>query len=655
MTNYLTRKALPYWCVLLADTVAAYCSTLLIYTLNQGLPGVDAFIAIAIAMVPYLIGFRCFRTYSGILRYSSFVDLQRVAYAVLTALVIALALRYGLEAYHIKSPLHSFAIVLGAVIAMLLMWALRIGVKNLYDIISNSNTAPLVFIYGTRDGGIGLAKSIRNDNNPPYRIAGFISQEHDRHVHYLMGRRVYHTDDDIVSIMLHAGARILLVSPRYNAVITSGSAFVDALIKAGIRIRIYQQDVEWDGKSELQATQLRDIEVEDLLPRAPIKINLDEARQQLTDKTILITGAAGSIGSEIVEQVARFAPARLVLVDQAETPLHDIRLMMATKYRYIRCQTIVADMCDARRMEDIFRDSRPQYVFHAAAYKHVPMMEDNPREALRNNIGGTVILADLAVKYGARKFVMISTDKAVNPTNVMGCSKRICEIYVQALNTAVAAAGKNATQFVTTRFGNVLGSNGSVIPLFKEQIRRGGPVTVTHPDIIRFFMLIPEACRLVLEAGTMGKGGEIFVFDMGKPVKIADLAKRMIQLSGAQNVRIEYTGLRDGEKLYEEVLDNDETTRPTPHPMIRVAAVRQYDYAEVRRAIAAMVDAAVAGQEDDMALVKRMKDLVPEFRSQNSKYEALDDKPQPADTDQLPLATPEHHVVFRLAEGGDLH
>lgn len=341
-------------------------------------------------------------------------------------------------------------------------------------------------------------------------------------------------------------------------------------------------------------------------------------------KRVLVTGAAGSIGSEIVRQVASFGPDELILIDQAETPMHDVRLFMAREYPSISANTIVADIAQKRRMEEIFAKHRPHYVFHAAAYKHVPMMEDNPGEAIRNNVDGTRIIADLSVKYSVDKFVMVSTDKAVNPTNVMGCSKRICEIYVQSLDQA-EKAGKiqGKTQFVTTRFGNVLGSNGSVIPLFKEQIRRGGPITVTHPDIIRYFMLIPEACKLVLEAGTMGNGGEIFVFDMGKPVKIVDLAKRMIDLSGTK-CEIKFTGLRDGEKLYEEVLNEKETTLPTFHPKIKIAKVRIYDYDTASAEIDELIE---HSHDDHIEVVGRMKALVPEFRSQHSVYEQLD-KPQ---------------------------
>lgn len=398
---------------------------------------------------------------------------------------------------------------------------------------------------------------------------------------------------------------------------------VESLLKEGIKICMIPTIQEWDGKSDIDHTQLKEVDIEDLLPRAPIDIDLNAIEKLLVGKKILITGAAGSIGSEIVRQVARFRPQKLILIDQAETPLHDIRLMMARQFADIEAETIVSDICMKVRMEEIFEMYRPDYVFHAAAYKHVPMMENNPGESIRNNVDGTRIIADLAVKYKTKKFVMVSTDKAVNPTNVMGCSKRICEIYVQSLDKAIKDGKvEGITQFVTTRFGNVLGSNGSVIPLFKEQIKRGGPVTVTHPDIIRFFMLIPEACKLVLEAGTMGHGGEIFVFDMGKAVKIVDLAKRMIQLSGAKDVEIKFTGLRDGEKLYEEVLNENENTQPTIHPKIQIARVREYDYTDACRQVDALVRASVA--EDDMQIVRRMKEMVPEFVSKHSVYEILD-------------------------------
>ena len=439
----------------------------------------------------------------------------------------------------------------------------------------------------------------------------------------LLGSPIFPNDENLISIMQSRGVKSLLVSPLKNESVRNNPEMVEKLMDAGIHIFMFSGMQEWNGKDDLDHRQLKEVDIEDLLPRDKIEIDLNVVEKQLTGNTILVTGAAGSIGSEIVRQVAQFRPKRLVLIDQAETPLHDIRLMMARQWPNVEAETIVSDICMKERMEELFDIYRPDYVFHAAAYKHVPMMENNPGESVRNNIDGTRVIADLAVKYGTKKFVMVSTDKAVNPTNVMGCSKRICEIYVQSLDKAIKDGKiKGVTQFVTTRFGNVLGSNGSVIPLFREQIRRGGPVTVTHKDIIRFFMLIPEACKLVLEAGTMGNGGEIFVFDMGKPVRIVDLAKRMIQLSGAKDVEIKFTGLRDGEKLYEEVLNEEETTKPTFHPKIKIAQVREYDYTEVSDHIDALVASSI--QETDMQIVKRMKDLVPEFKSKHSKYEALD-------------------------------
>ena len=502
------------------------------------------------------------------------------------------------------------------------MWLERIVVKLLFDNFRADDATP-VAIYGTKAGGVSLANSITSIKNKEYRLVAFISDTNEMKNATLMGKRIHTNGEGIANTMKRLGVKTLLVSPLKSELFRKNTAMIDAFLTAGIKIMMMPAAEEWDGSSELTHRSLREVDIEDLLPREKIEVDMDAIGAQLRGHVILITGAAGSIGSEMVRQIAIYKPSAMILIDQAETPMHDVRLMMSRQFPDIQCETIVSSISNAEHMERLFAAHRPHYVFHAAAYKHVPMMEDNPGIAVQNNIYGTRVIADLAVKYGTRKFVMISTDKAVNPTNVMGCSKRICEIYCQSLNKAIVDGRvQGVTQFVTTRFGNVLGSNGSVIPIFKEQIRKGGPITVTHPDIIRFFMLIPEACKLVLEAGTMGKGGEIFVFDMGAPVRIVDLAKRMIKLSGAQDIEIKFTGLRDGEKLYEEVLNDAEQTKSTHHPKIMIASVREYDYEEACRNEAALLEA--SRTFDDMAIVKLMKEIVPEYKSKCSKYEALD-------------------------------
>lgn len=625
---YFSRKSLPYWCIFILDCLIVLGSDLFVYALNNGtLHMLQVFIPLigtfCFYLLFYVIGFRLFHTYSGIIRYSSFIDLQRVEFAMFVGLVLCAGCKYGAGSDLWLMPIRMRDIGLAALLATALMWMFRVLVKYLYDATSHQEHGEPVFIYGVKAGGVGLAKSIRNQIDSPYILSGFISDGLEMPGRLLMGVRVYPNDKKLVEEMKNHSVHTLLVSPLKNEKLRNNPEMVERLISGGIKICMVPATQEWDGKSDLNHSQLREVEIEDLLPRDKIEVDMESIGKLLVDKSILITGAAGSIGSEIVRQIASFSPQHLVLIDQAETPLHDIRLLMARKWPDIQAETIVSDICIKERMEEIFSAYRPDYVFHAAAYKHVPMMENNPGESIRNNVDGTRIIADLAVKYKTKKFVMVSTDKAVNPTNVMGCSKRICEIYVQSLDKAIKD-GKidGVTQFVTTRFGNVLGSNGSVIPLFKQQIKHGGPLTVTHPDIIRFFMLIPEACKLVLEAGTMGHGGEIFVFDMGNPVKIVDLAKRMIQLSNAKNIEIKFTGLRDGEKLYEEVLNEQENTVPTVHPKIMVAQVREYDYTDVCRQVNALVQSSLT--EDDMQIVKHMKEMVPEFKSKHSVYEKLD-------------------------------
>jgi len=623
---YFSKKSLPYWCIFWIDCAVIYLSYLFIYQqINSGAQALGIFgqlsAVFAIFTMFHAIGFRMFHTYDGILRYSSFVDLQKVFYAVTVGAVLSVLTKNLLLNTQLFPgvEIQYRNIILGSLISILILWAIRVITKTVFDVSLADYNIKNAFIYGVKEGGIGLAKQIKNDKPMKFKLMGFISDDVEIKHHHLMGAKVYALDKNTIKVMRDNKITTLLVSPGAINNLRADKEFQDAILAEGIRIYMPTTQ-EWNTE---QQQQLKEVSIEDLLPRDEISIDMESVGAMLHGKRILITGSAGSIGSEMVRQIAKYSPAELILIDSAETPQHDIRLMMAKKFPDIKAETIVTTICSKSRMEHIFKTYLPDYVFHAAAYKHVPMMENNPCESIQNNVYGTKILADLAVKYGVKKFVMISTDKAVNPTNVMGCSKRICEIYVQSLNKAVKEGIiKGETQFVTTRFGNVLGSNGSVIPLFKKQIKNGGPVTVTDPNIIRYFMLIPEACELVLEAGTKGNGGEIFVFDMGKPVKIVDLAQRMINLSGAKNVEIKFTGLRAGEKLYEEVLNDKESSMPSFNDKIRIAKVREYDYAKVSLKIDELIEKSKL--YDEMLTVMKMKEIVPEYKSNNSIYEKLD-------------------------------
>ena len=634
---YFTKNSLPYWSILLIDCLIIVFSAMSIYWLfHQADLLAENFPKVLLTSCIFVLlsfpGFRIFHTYSGFMRFSSFVDLMRVTYCNLVSLVLVLICMWGVEQLPVKwlnwfMPFTTRQIVLIFIISTLLMWALRIFVKTLYDQALSNTKAERALIYGALSGGVGLAKNINSVRPRRFVLKGFISHSEKLKHHTLMGEPVFNTDEDIAKIIKERDIRAVLVAPSRVDDFRNNQALQDIIIGAGAKIYMttIAKEMNTEDVNSMQDADMHihEVSVEELLPRDEIRVDMKSLGEMLTGTTVFITGAAGSIGSEIVRQVAAYKPAHMILIDQAETPMHDVRLMMAKEFPDVQALTIVTSISRKTRMDTLFKRYKPDYVFHAAAYKHVPMMEDNPSEAVLNNIYGTKVIADTAVRYGVKKFVMISTDKAVNPTNVMGCSKRICEIYVQSLDQAIKLKKINApTQFVTTRFGNVLGSNGSVIPLFREQIKRGGPLTVTDERIVRFFMLIPEACKLVLEAGVKGNGGEIFVFDMGQPVKIIDLAKRMIKLSGAKNVEIEITGLRPGEKLYEEVLNELEGTKPTFHEKIRIAQVREYDYEQVRQAIDDLVE--LSKQYDNMATVKKMKEIVPEYKSKNSEYEVLD-------------------------------
>ena len=629
---YFGRNALPYWCIVIFDFLLCFFGALFVmwlrHPLTSLLPHTTELTHTLLAFgVANLIGFRMFHTYSGILRYAQFVDLLRVLYASLFSMVLALLFNYSVLRFgwdDVFFPLTGRKIAIIYIFTAALMGCSRILIRVIFENVLVSKNAQNVLIYGTHAGAISMTNEARSNKPVRFLIEGYIGDSKPHYKERLMGKHIYSTQEDLLEVIQAKNIKAVLVSPLKHDMFLHNRKLQDLFINAGVRIYIAQNAEKWNkNKDYKEKVVLREINIEDLLPRDEIQVDMEKVGVLLRGKKVLITGSAGSIGSEMVRQIAVYKPAEMMLIDQAETPQHDIRLMMMNSYPDIKAETVVTSICKLDRMEKIFSTFSPDYVFHAAAYKHVPMMEDNPSESIQNNVYGTKVIADLSVKYGVKKFVMISTDKAVNPTNVMGCSKRICEIYVQSLDKAIKDGKiKGVTQFVTTRFGNVLGSNGSVIPLFRKQLAAGGPLTVTHPKIIRFFMLIPEACKLVLEAGTHGKGGEIFVFDMGEPVRIADLARRMILLSGAKNVEIKYTGLREGEKLYEEVLNENENTLPSFHKKIRIAMVRSYEYDEAERDVEELCD--IAAKYDDMQTVHKMKEIVPEYISKHSRYEVLD-------------------------------
>ena len=627
---------LPRWVVLILDVMLCLLAYVFAYQLAYHyyyfqFADIELYklTNILVTLGCQILWFWVFHTYSGIVRYSTFVDVTKLLFAIVANVVTLIFIHY-LTFWSLGNGMFlRLGIVFYGVFAFLLLMFLRVSVKTLYDVIVvNSGKTIPIMIYGTKSAGISIAKMIRSEVNSKYRVVGFVDDKHNQDKQ-IFGLPVYSTKNTkIESIFEKKKIKAIVVSPlKLNG--NEPSPELEVFVNAGLQLLMIPQlknYKEGDEVGEFNVEQnLRKIQIEDLLGRKPIEIDKTPIEKMISDKVVMITGAAGSIGSEIVRQLSMFKPRKLILLDNAETPLHNIKLEVSEKFQNIEYAFVIADVRMRDRIESIFAEMRPNVVFHAAAYKHVPMMEDNPSECITANVKGTRNVADMAVKYGVTSFVMVSTDKAVNPTNVMGCSKRIAEIYVQSLSKKLALQDGKTTRFITTRFGNVLGSNGSVIPLFRQQIEKGGPVTVTHPDIIRYFMTIPEACQLVLEAGTIGNGGEIFVFDMGMPVKIADLAKKMIRLSGLEpgvDIKIEYTGLRPGEKLYEELLNDEELVKPTSHNKIMIANVREYDYDSMLPVYDKLFEYAKANE--DYLVVRTMKEMVPEYKSQNSVYQQID-------------------------------
>lgn len=627
---------LPRWLVLMLDVVLCLVAYLIAYRLAYHyyyfqFIGIEPYKLsnILITLGCQMLWFWIFHTYSGIVRYSTFVDITKLLSSIICNMLTLFAIHYLSKWLTDDGIFLRLGIVFYGIFAFLFLMFLRVLVKTLYDVfvVNSGRTMPVV-VYGTKSAGISIAKMIRSQTDSHYRVVGFIDDKKNQDKQ-IFGLPIYSTKNaKLMTILAKKRVKAIVVSPlkmSETGIISNLNIFVDA----GLQLLMIPQLGNYKEGEELSdfnvERNLKKIQIEDLLGRKPIEIDKSPIEKMIAGKVILITGAAGSIGSEIVRQLSMFKPKKLILLDNAETPLHNIRLELTEKFHNIEYAFVIADVRMRDRIESVFSEMRPNVVFHAAAYKHVPLMEDNPSECIMANVKGTRNVADMAVKYGTESFVMVSTDKAVNPTNVMGCSKRIAEIYVQSLSKKLANQSGKAPRFITTRFGNVLGSNGSVIPLFRQQIEKGGPVTVTHPDIIRYFMTIPEACQLVLEAGTIGSGGDIFIFDMGMPVKIADLAKKMIRLSGLEpgvDIQIEYTGLRPGEKLYEELLNNEELVKPTSHDKIMIANVREYEYDEMLPMYDKLFEYGKANQ--DYLVVRTMKEMVPEYKSQNSVYQQID-------------------------------